>query len=222
MILKERKESEELRLFKSLYFRECLSEKETQYYHKIQKGYKGEVEFDKSLRVFSDGWLFLNDLLLEHNNAFFQIDSLGISQNDLYLFEIKYYEGDFIVNGDTWQSITGKVIKNPLHQLQKCESSLRRFLQDRSLNFTIKPYLIFNHPTFTLYQAPLNPSIIFPNQLSRFIENLRKIHGSAGSRQQRLAEVLLASHHDKYPNPFIPIYSYDKVKKGIICSAVGP
>lgn len=221
MIVKERKESDELKLFKSLNSRRSLSEKEKHYYYKLNKGFEGELEFDKRIRGFTEGWLFLNDLLLEHNNAFFQIDSLGICHNDVYLFDIKYHEGDFIVNGDTWQSTSGKVIKNPIHQLQRCESSLRRFLQDRSLNFSIKPYLIFNHPTFTLYQAPLDSSIVFPTQLTRFIENLRKIHGSIGARQQRLAEVLLSSHHEKYPNPFIPKYEYKELNKGIVCSECG-
>lgn len=218
MIVKERKESDELKLFTSLNSRKCLSEKEKQYHHKLKKGFEGELEFDKRIRGFSEGWLFLNDLLLEHNNAFFQIDSLGICQNDVYLFDIKYHEGDYVVNGDTWQSTSGKVIKNPIHQLQRCQSSLRRFLQDRSLNFSVKPYLIFNHPTFTLYQAPLDPAIVFPTQLTRFIENLRNVNGSVGARQQRLAEVLLSSHHEKYPNPFIPKYDYDELRKGIVCS----
>lgn len=217
LIVKERKESKELLLFKSLHPRKCLFEKEKQYYLSLEKGYEGEVEFDHWIRGFSGGWLFLNDLLLGHNNTFFQIDSLGLTHDDVYLFEIKNYEGDFVVKGDTWQSTAGKEIKNPLHQLKRCESSLKRFLQDRGLHFNIKTFLIFVNPFFTLYQAPVNPSIIFPSQLNHFFSNLSKISRPVGAKQTKLTEILIAAHKETYPNPFIPDYEYDELAKGILC-----
>lgn len=217
MIIKERKESNELSLFRSLHHRKSLTEKENQYYRNLEKGYEGEIRFDHWVKDFSDGWLFLNDLLLEHNSTFFQIDSLGLTHDDIYLFEVKNYEGDFIVKGDTWQSTTGKEIKNPLHQLRRCESSLKRFLQDRGLNFNIKVFLIFVNPSFTLYQAPLNPSIIFPTQLDPFFSTLSKLSRPVREKQTKLAQVLIAAHRETYPNPFIPNYEYSELTKGIAC-----
>lgn len=203
---------------RALNSRMFLSEKDKQYYLGLEKGYEGEVEFDRLVRGSFDGWLFVNDLLLEHNKTFFQIDSLGICGDELYLFDPKNFEGDFVVNGDRWQTTAGKEIKNPLHQLNRCESLLRRFLQERGLPVSIKPYLIFINPTFTLYQAPQNPSFIFPTQLNSFINNLKRIPSNPSSKGTRIAKLLMDAHIEDYPNPFIPSYEYSDLRKGIVCS----
>ncbi|MEH7418934.1 nuclease-related domain-containing protein [Neobacillus drentensis] len=72
----------------------------------------------------------LNDLLLESNDSKFQIDSLMIRQEPLLLFEVKNYKGDFnYENGRFYSLASNKEIKNPLLQLERCESLLRQLLQ---------------------------------------------------------------------------------------------
>jgi hypothetical protein len=148
--MKHRYESLELKIMRSLNVRMKLETKEENYYLNLEKGYEGEQKFDKWTENFSDNCLVLNDLLLEYNNTIFQIDSLIISSNTIYLFEVKNYEGDFFIEADRWYSLSKTEIKNPLHQLQRNESLFRRLLQDLGFNISIEPYPIFVNPEFQL------------------------------------------------------------------------
>jgi hypothetical protein len=73
----------------------------------------------------------MNDLLLEHGNTKFQIDSLFISKI-IHLFEVNYFEGD------RWYTNKGIEIKNPLQQMERAESLLRRLVRDLLIRVTLK------------------------------------------------------------------------------------
>ncbi|PWW27956.1 nuclease-like protein [Cytobacillus oceanisediminis] len=114
----------------------------------LRKGFTGEKQFDMLLQSMPDESIILNDLLLEYSNTIFQIDSLLITGDCIYVFEIKNYEGDFYINHDKWCTTSKSEIKNPLLQLQRSESLLRRLLLDLGFNAPIKSYLIFINPEF--------------------------------------------------------------------------
>ncbi|MEQ2525685.1 nuclease-related domain-containing protein [Bacillaceae bacterium CLA-AA-H227] len=221
MILKPRSESPELLILRALSPRKNLTEKEKQYYVGLEKGYEGEVKFDKLMETHLNDVPFLNDILLEQNNSLFQIDSLGCSKDGLYLFDIKNFEGDFIVDGDTWKTTNGTEIKNPYHQLTRCDTLLRRYLLERKYNIPIKPYLIFINPHFTLYNAPQNPTIILPTQLEKFIEKLQMDTSNPGTKYTKLVEHILSDTRPSYPNSNLPKYEYSELRKGIFCSECG-
>jgi hypothetical protein len=165
----------------------------------------------------SGDWIILNDLLLECKNTLFQIDTLLISQKTIYIFEVKNYEGDYVVNGDIWSTTTGNEIKNPLLQLKRCESLLRQLLQKFELNFSIEAYLIFINPDFTLYQTPLNLPIIFPTQLTRFMKKLNMSSAKLNERHSNFADQLVSEHLKESPYSHLPDYDYEQLKKGITC-----
>lgn len=217
MIIKPRYESLELRIMRSLNVRMNLAAKDEIYYFNLEKGYKGEQKFDEWIEPLSPNRLILNDLLLESNNTLFQIDSLFISSNTIYLFEVKNYEGDFFIEGDRWCSLSGNEIKNPLLQLQRNESLFRRLLQDLRFNFSIESYVIFVNPEFQLYQIPLNLPIIFSTQLNRFIDKVKKLPSKLEDIHSKLAEKLLSLHLCDTPYNRLPKYEYDKLAKGILC-----
>jgi len=170
MFLKERCESEELKVLKALNTRMDLPDKEKQYYLNLQKGYEGEVMFDGYLRRLVIQSLIMNDLLLEQNHSHFQIDSLLSSQRLSYLFEVKNFVGEYYFEGDKFKTDNGNEVKNPLLQLDRNASLLRQFFNSNGIKIPIEPYLVFVNPEFTLYQAPLEGRIILPTNLNRFIE----------------------------------------------------
>lgn len=219
--LKSRSESEELFTLRSLQSRTVLAEKEKLYYILLEKGFEWETQFDQRVASFPDDWQFVHDVLLEQNNTFFQLDSLGLCGDRLYLFEVKNYEGDFVVEGEKWKSSSGHEIKNPLHQLQRCESLLKRFLHEKGIQASILPYLIFINPRFTLYQAPLHNTLIFPTQLDSFFKNLREQKSVKTTKQAKIANLLLSAHKTSYPNPFLPTYRYEDLTKGMVCAKCG-
>lgn len=220
MIFKPRIESAELRIFRSLNFRMDLSDKDASYYWQLEKGYIGELMFDAWSEDLSTNCLILNDLLLEFNSSAFQIDSLLISQSTIYLFEVKNFEGDYYLDKKRWYSFSGSEIKDPVPQLERCESLLRRYLQSLGYQFTIVPYLVFINPHFTLYQAPLNQSFVFSTQLTSFLNKMNSKIGSSSvnGKHTKLAQQLVAAHQTTSRYSHVPDYSYEPLKKGITCA----
>jgi hypothetical protein len=87
-----------------------LIEDTRKYYLNLEKGFEGEVQFDSLTEMYLSDCYILNDLLLEINNTKFQIDSLIIFQETIYLFELKNFEGDFCYESDSFQTFSGKEI----------------------------------------------------------------------------------------------------------------
>ncbi|WP_369384695.1 nuclease-related domain-containing protein [Halalkalibacter akibai] len=77
-----------------------LSSKDRLHYLNFKKGYEGEKVFDLLVDTLECECLLLHDLLLKLNNTLFQIDTMVILQDAVYLFEIKNYEGDFYYESD--------------------------------------------------------------------------------------------------------------------------
>ncbi|PKR84591.1 nuclease [Heyndrickxia camelliae] len=218
MLIKPRYEPIELKLLRFLNMRMNLSPKEAGYLLNLEKGLEGESVFDKWLEGLSNSWLIMNDLLLEANNSTFQIDSIVISPDTIYLFEIKNYEGDFYIKDDKWFTISGKEIKNPLLQLKRAESLFRRLLQDLRFSFSIEGYVVFVNPNFFVYQAPLNLPFIFPNQIQRFIKNINLRSPKQTTKTTRFVEILSSVLLKENPYNNLPQYTYEQLQKGITCS----
>ncbi|MFC0561206.1 nuclease-related domain-containing protein [Halalkalibacter alkalisediminis] len=217
MNLKPRDESSELKALRSLNIRMNLPVKVKNYYTNLEKGFKGEQVLDGWLENLSFEKLVLNDLLLECNHTLFQIDTLLISPDTIYLFEVKNYEGDFFVEDDRWFSASRIEIKNPLLQLKRTESLSRRSLHEFGNKLPIESYLIFVNPEFQLYQAPLNLPIVFPTQLKRFIQNLKPKSSRLKETHFKLAEQLQSSPLIETPYNRLPDYDFNELKKGVSC-----
>lgn len=217
MLVKSRTEPTELLIWKSLNSRTKLSNKDKQQYLNAEKGYEGELLFDSLVEKLELGTLQLNDLLLQFNNTVFQIDSLIITSDTIYLFEIKNYEGDYVYESDRFYKKPQTEIQNPIHQLKRSESLLRQLLQYNGFNINVVGYIIFINPEFTLYQAPLDKPFIFPSQIQRYLENLSKGTTKLTSKHHMIAHKLTSLHLDESPYKRLPVYHYDQIEKGITC-----
>jgi hypothetical protein len=218
MLIKDREPSKELLLFRSLSLRMKLSEKDLNYYSLLEKGYVGELLFDEHLSTLTNNFYLVNDLLLEHGNTLFQLDSLVLFQETLFMFEVKNYEGDFYVKGDRWYTGSDIEIKNPLQQLYRSEALLRRFLQDQGCVIPIESQLVFVNPEFTLYQAPMNIPIILPTQIPRLLRKLANQPFKSTHLHEKIADRLLTHHINSSSMSKKPEYHYEMLRKGVMCS----
>jgi DNA-directed RNA polymerase subunit M/transcription elongation factor TFIIS len=219
MILKCRTESDELLTLRSLNTRMKLTEKEKFHYSNLEKGFEGERKFDQLTEVLKEERYILNDLLLEVNNSYFQIDSLIISQEAIYLLDVKNYLGDYYLDSNKLYSVTtGRESKNPVTQLQRSATLFRQLLQTLKLNFLIEASVIFINPEFTLYQSPMDQPFIFPTQVNRFFKSLNETPSKLGDEHAKLAKKLISLHQTKNPFNRIPEYHYDLLQKGIYCN----
>jgi hypothetical protein len=216
-VVKARCESEELKMFRSLNLRMELTAKEANYFSHLVKGYEGECRFDRLVEQhLSDDWLAVNDLLLE-NNRIFQIDSRLLRYGMIFLNDVKNFEGDYYIKDGKWFTASGTEIDDPLDQLTRCESHLRRLLHHLGVSIPIVSHLVFVNPEFYLYQAPLNLPIVFPTQLKRFMNQLETTPGKLNNHYYHLAQKLVSLNIENPPVRHIPSYSYGQLKKGPAC-----
>jgi hypothetical protein len=171
MAFKSRSEPLNLKRMKILNNRMDLTDNEKQYYSNLKKGFEGEMNFDLLTEKLQSEMFILNDLLIETNNSEFQIDSTIITQTPIFLFEVKYYEGEHYYQADKFYTISGKEINNPLHQLNRKETMLRQFLKNHGFHIPIEPYLVFINPNFTFLQALLTPLLSFQHSLIALWKN---------------------------------------------------
>lgn len=155
MLLKKRSEPAELVLLRYLDTRMQLNRQEKFNLSNLEKGFAGEVKFDLMAENINEERYFLNDLLLEYNNSYFQIDTLIISQGLIHLLDIKNNEGDCYIEEEKLYNVTtGREYKNPITQLDRSENLFRLLLKNLNLNFLIEASIIFINPEFTLFKAP--------------------------------------------------------------------
>lgn len=218
MPYKPRTESRELLMMISLHTRMTLSKKENQHYFRLKKGYEGEIIFDSLTEKLSCKCYILNDLLLKVNNTTFQIDSLVITSETIYIYDVKNYEGDYFYELERLYKLPRTEYLNPLHQLNRSESLLRQLLQNLGIHFSIEAKVIFINSQFTLYQTPLSLPFIFPTQVNRYLNTLGTIPSQLNNRHKQLADSLISLHIKESPFSMAPAYEYNHLRKGMTCA----
>lgn len=208
-----------LQVYQRLINRKAFTEFDKNKYFNTRIGYEGEIQFYSFLqRIAPDSHLALYSLSLKHNNTPFQIDTLLINRNTIYLFEIKNYSGDFVIQNNNWYICSSqKEILNPFIQLKRSESLLRQFLSSHQINIPIQSYIVFINPEFTLYNAPINQQIIFHSQLKRFFHSQFFQIEPPSKEQSQFAKLLIKYHIEESSLEDLPSYTFPELKKGIKC-----
>ncbi|WP_415812187.1 nuclease-related domain-containing protein [Mesobacillus thioparans] len=218
MAFKERVEPIILSKLRVLNKRLELSDEEKRYLSNLDKGYQGELQFDSLTGTLTNSCLILNELLLEIEKATFQIDTLIIFADTLYIFEIKNNHGDYLYKQDGLTSlITGASIKNPLDQLNRTKLLFKKLLNQLGYNFKLQGSVVFINPEFTLYQAQPDLPFIFPTQIKRLHNHLNNQPGKVSTNHYKLANKLVSLHQIESPSNKLPNFHYDELTKGITC-----
>ncbi|MCM3692777.1 nuclease-related domain-containing protein [Neobacillus niacini] len=218
MAYKERIESEELKLFRFLNNRMVLPSKEQKIYLYLEKGFKGEVMFDQLTEELDPKkFLVLNDLRLETSSTNFQIDSFIIGQGTHFPCEVKNYEGDYYYKSNQFYVMNDTVIQNPLDQIKRSETLLLQTFQKVNYSIPIKSNVFFVNPAFTLYQAPLDKPIIYPTQLSKYLEEFNRKPSVLTDDHYKIADYLVKEHKPASPYTRVPPYTYELLIKGLTC-----
>lgn len=217
MEYKIRTKSQELLKLEVLNSRMDLSEDEKQHYLNLKKGYEGEVLFDSYAKQLSCECLIVNDLLLQHNNVTFQVDSTIILSDTLFFYEVKNFEGDFYLESDKFYKKPRFEILNPFNQLSRTSALFPQLLQSNSFNIPIEGNVVFIHPEFALFNATMNKPFILSSQLNRHLNRLNANANKLSKKHHLLAEKLVSLHMDDSPFTKLPAYNFAGLKKGIIC-----
>ena len=196
-----------------------LSELEEARLYRLEKGHEGERHFAEMLsEALHQSYITLYGIMLEHNDSLFQIDSMIISQGTIYLLDIKYYSQEYYYHHNDFYSIKNKEkIDNPLHQLERCEALLQKLLKKHNFHYKIESHVVFIHPEYTLFSAPINQKILLRSQLPRFIRRLNRTPVHITAAELRLRDFIFQRHQEKtiYDDAQFP--DLDHIKKGILC-----
>lgn len=200
--------------------RTALTDDQQRLLDRLAAGYEGEMHFYEEIKAkLNNNPISIYNLYLKPSGSHFQIDCLLIFQNEVILFEVKNYRGDFLIENDNWYTSARREIKNPLHQLQRTELMLRQFLNEHDCSLKIRSFLIFPHPEFYLYQASMNLPIIFHGQLNRFIRRMKNNPSQIQKQHHEIASLLKLNHQSSSSFEYKPIYDYNSLKKGVICQS---
>ncbi|WP_440895024.1 nuclease-related domain-containing protein [Amphibacillus sp. Q70] len=221
MLYKPRCKSTELLKLASLNLRMSLPEKIRQHYLNLEKGYEGECLFDSLTEKLQCDCLILNDLLLKANQTIFQIDSLIITANKIYCYEIKNMKGDYYYDDDKFFNITNIECINPLHQMTRASTLLNQILRVHGFRLPIEGFLVFINNEFTLLQAPLNKPIIHPTQIKQHLKTINTLSNKLNKKHKQLADKLVSLHIVDSPFSQLPTYNYEDLQKGITCYNCG-
>lgn len=217
MIYKQREMTGELRLLHALDRRLTLSPKDRKNYLHLLKGLKGERRFDKLLNNLKCDHIQIHDLLLEHNGTVFQIDTLLITKEKVFVYEVKNYQGEFFFDQERFFKVPRQEIMNPLHQIGRSAPALTQLLRKHGYNLPIQFHVVFVNPEFTLFHAEQNTPIILPTQISDHLRMLNGFGSKLNQTHKHLAEKLIELHLKESPYQNRPEYEYDEVKKGVVC-----
>ncbi|HLO11907.1 MAG TPA: nuclease-related domain-containing protein [Pseudoneobacillus sp.] len=219
MAFKDRIEPVLLKKLRILNTRMEMTEDDRKYYLNQEKGYEGEVQFDSMTEKLQSECYILNDLLLKVFNTTFQIDTILLFQDTIYLIDVKSFEGEYCYDKDSFHTRSGRERKNPLHQLNRGKSLFRQLLQELGYQTKVEAYAIFINPEFTLYQAPPDLPFILPTQLQRFLKKLDSNPSQLKPHHKKLAEKLRSLHQSESSYYSLPPYEYDQLKKGLTCKS---
>lgn len=142
-----RKKSHELQWLEIMNQRNGLNEEEIKIYQRLKRGYQGELEFDKMCDFFLENKLdVMDDLTLHFQNNTIQIDKLIMSENTLYLIDIKYYRGHYIFEKNEWRVGQRILSNNIFEQLRRAVRVVQNIVHEADLKMNIKGVLVFINP----------------------------------------------------------------------------
>lgn len=198
--------------------RRRLSNAEQKTLHILDSGYEGEMQFYQILnQELHNEPIKLFNVHLKINGSECQIDALLIFQNEIILFEVKNYQGDFIIEGDQWYTLSKQEIRNPLHQLRRTELLLHQFLTMHNLSLKVRSFVVFIHPEFKLYQTPPHIPAVFLPQMKRFLNQIQNSPCKIENRHEQIAKLLTSKHINSSAFESIEEYDYESLQKGVFC-----
>ena len=222
-ILKEREKSMMQRVLESLNRRTTLSDSDLQTFSQLEKGFEGEQRFDQFFIEFvDDDYLLINDLLLIINGTTIQIDSLLITGQGIYMYEIKNFKGEYMNSPNYLKTFSGEEILNPVNQLNRTVVVLRQLLKQWQVRMELTTAVIYVNPQFTLYKAEETDNIILPTALPYHLMGLNRKRRPLTRDHHTLAERLLKAHQTEASfQKKRSVYDYESLRKGLTCVKCG-
>lgn len=216
-----------LDMYREMNLREALdSDKQSELY-RLERGASGEKKVIEYLVEFGlDHWEVLTNLWL-YEYGLFEIDCLLLTETDIYLFEIKNYNGDFkYVNSQCYFS-DDVISHNPISQTQRCKVNLQNILSAADMQVPVHGNLVFTgeHADIDIHDYIEDLNVLTINQLRKLIysiANNEQIKLDTSKRKLNRTKILRIIERAKRKSPYQPqplrMVEQANLRKGIKCS----
>lgn len=223
MFFNVREQSEQLLVLHFLNNRMLLPEKDKQSLFSLVKGLDGEVYFDSMVnRLVKVETYVLRNLELSVGNRPLQIDTLMITSDAIYLYEVKNFEGSYIRTDEHFKTFSGAEFLIPSNQLTRTKTHVLNLLRKWKVSLPLKGFVVFVNPMFTLYESKTEDPFIFYGQIESHFRKVNQTRGSLKKHHQSVLDKFLYENKKESlykRNP--PDYSFENLKKGLCCHECG-
>lgn len=217
-----RRKSHELQWLELLFNRSGLNEAEIKQYQKLQRGFQGEVEFDKIFDlIFGDRISFIDDLTLRHKQHTVQLDKLFCINGTLYIVDMKNYRGHYIYEKSTWKAGHSILSHDILEQLRRAVRIVEAILFEANINVKVQGVLVFMNPesTIEIREMVKEKTVLYGDTLSWFLE-LRNSLSPTGNTDW--IKLMRTFEIDGYKTKkTCSQEQFERLTKGIMCHRCG-
>lgn len=212
-----RQKPQALLVMEALNKRMTMSRKEKQSLYSMTKGYEGECTFDDMIKEANPNAQVMKDLLLKVNGTTFQIDTILISSDTIYFYEVKNYEGEYQLNKEKMIIYrSGTEILNPVNQLQRSSFLFSQLLNQNKYHFNVTANVIFINPQFTLYASSPIDNVILPPLVPKHLDHVASLKYTKKSSID-LIKFLRNQHISDHDFAELPKYSMDTLNQQSYC-----
>lgn len=204
-----------------LNYRSTLDDESVLTLQKLENGYEGELLFDQVLKKYKVqyGLIHVKDFLFEFDGGSkeIQIDNIVISHDACYIFEVKKFEFNLMMDDrNMFYFEDGRECTMLNNQTERQVGTVRQLLSDCGYPMAIHHRLVFINPNQTVYGMKKESPILLPNTMMRFLDNYMK----PNRRDYRFLEDALNERRllrSKHVN-FYKI-DLDTLRKGVYCKS---
>lgn len=207
--------------------RTILGEPEEKERIKLQRGYSGELDFDKLLGAVLRGLdtYHLKDFRFKIDSGAttmkvasglseVQIDNVLVAGDRVYTFEVKNFGFDLVYGAKSWYFTGGQEYKNLSMQVNRQRTSLDFLLRDGGFNYDITSHLVFVNPQQTIYNMPNLENLLVPSNTHR---RLSSIAVANQYDQSTLASYLDSRRLAKSMYDLPANVCFEELRSGVFC-----
>lgn len=186
---------------------------------KQENGFRGEVLLDEALdTIVSERKLIhIKDFLFEYDgDKECQIDNIIIANDIVYLFEVKYFNFDLVIDREgVWTFENGQLMsRSPLDQVWVQKLSLQQLFYEINVPLSIESRVIFMNPEQMIYGLPRMSDVLLSFQLKKALPEILKMNNYEFTDIGELIEKRRKSLSKYYKPVEIDV---DLMKKGVVC-----
>lgn len=197
--------------------------------YQLQAGYSGELKVDYYLQkigVLDSSIILTNVELTLSSNYSFQIDTLIISRQTIFILEVKNIKGNIYFKSNPHhllREIDGDetIMECPLTQLEITKENLSIWLAQKGIEMNISGIVVLANNQCIVKETPPNPAITYMKRLAIILRQMNKMTPIYKSEDIQMIAKLIKTNQTTY-NVY-PLCDYFNInpnllKKGQLCS----